>query len=72
MASWRNDREGGFSMSDESIPENKPAADKGSQSTVASARKVIEDTELVCAQETITEAESMGRFWNFFYLLIVR
>lgn len=24
------DREGGFSMSDESVPENKPAADKGS------------------------------------------
>jgi hypothetical protein len=41
------DQEGDFSMSDESVPENKPAADKDTQSVVASAWKVMENTEVI-------------------------
>ena len=48
-------------MSDESIPENKPAADNGSQSSVASARKVIENTELVTGSpRQIVDAGLLG------------
>ena len=61
-------REGGFSMSDERVPENKPAADKGSQSlasiwkkSVAEGVKVMESTETVTGRPRhIVDAGLLG------------
>ncbi len=49
------DREGGFSMSDESVPENKPAADKGHQSLASIWKESFADTvKVMDSTETVT------------------